>query len=229
MLFNNSAYLAALQAPGRLEGAGKGHKVLVYDALSNFFCEVFDTLDSLLASLPGILKKYDTKGYETEALQRAVLRDGFPAVEASVYNNTLEFLEKSGFYPSARKDLARKNVEAIPKELKREIEVFKLDFDARLNELSEVAEVSIDDLRLNHGRLRFPTTVRESIPAKFTTPVEEKTFKVVEKIRSVAATIAEVKKSYPPVVYDLIGNLVAGREYTDEELVSTLVKDAPTK
>ena len=229
MLNNNSAYISALHTPGRLESTGKGKKVLVNYALSDFFCEVFDTLDALLASLPELLKKYNTKGYETEALQRAVLRDGFAAVEASVYDRTLDFLEKSGFYPSARKELAQKNVEAIPEGLKKEIEAFKLDFDASLKELSDVAEISIDDLRLNHGRLRLPSSVREEIPAKFTIPVEEKTFKAVDKIRSVAAIIAEVKKSYPAVVYDLISRIVSGREYTDDELVSILVKQPSAK
>lgn len=222
MLGNNSAYVNALYSAGRLEGIGKT-KTLVRDEMINFFVDVFDSLDSILASLPEVLKRYETKGYDTEALQRAVLREGFSAVQQSVYNDTLAQAAKLGLYPSVQKELAKKNMASIPQGLKPEIEALVLEFNSSLSEFSEVAEIGVDGLKFSYGRLRVPSKFREEIPAKFTIPVDEKTRKGVEKIRAAAAVLAEIKKDFSPVIYDMVAQMAKGKQYTDSVLVSVLL------
>lgn len=233
----NYQLMDAQRATPILMEEGRGKFVLVRKGLIDYFTELCTSIDSLLAQIPQLLAKHQLQEYDTEPLQRAILRDGFAAVQGAVYNRTIKNLEKSGLFPKVQKELANKNVDCLPEELRGEIE----DLCREIQELARELEEPLDfeALWFRSGKLRIPPKYLEGIAPRYTLPVSDKERKTVAQIRQAAELIEEIKKAgvelsggsylspadgklYPTP--GLLERLTDGKKYTDAELLAVVKK-----
>lgn len=231
----NNALFEATRTPAIYKSAGKGKAVLIRQAMIDYMTGICDAIDAALAQIPQLLQKYKLSEFDNEILQRAILKDGFGAVQVAVYNRTVKSLEKSGLFPQLQKELANKNVDCIPLELRPELEAVAREIKECNRELME--PIDLETLWFRSGKLRVPPKYREGIEPRFILPVPEKDFKTVEKIREAAAILAELKKrgiqiedglrtppagGAPILCQGLISRMASGSSYTDAELFGLL-------
>ena len=233
----NNALLEARLAPATLDKREKGKEVLVRTSMINYFTGICNAIDEALASFPVMLKKYGLAEYDNEPLQRAMLRDGFAAVQLAVRARTLERLEKSGLFPKVRTRLAEENVDAIPQGLRDELEATVEGIKGYSKTLD--APIDFETLWFKSGKLRIPPKYRAEIEPRYTLEVSDKDRKTVEKIREAAAIFADLQKHFPTVqiadtmrvppaggspilAQGLITRMANGSGYTDAELLGYL-------
>lgn len=231
----NADLLAATLAPAALEKREKGKEVLVRTAMISYTKGILEAIDSALAEIPQILQKHKLADFDGEALQRAILRDGFPAVQVAVKEHTLKRLEKSGLFPKLREKLAAENVDCIPQGAREELEAVVREINALNSDLQ--ARVDLGALRFSYGRLRVPPKVYEEVAPRYTLEVTPKERKTVEKIREAACICAELKAQGVQIADDmrispadgkpylapgLITRMAGGSGYTDAELLGLL-------
>lgn len=231
----NNALLEARRAPAVLEKKERGKEVLIRTAMIQFFTGTCDAIDEALAQLPALLKKHGLAEYDNEPLQRAMLRDGFAAVQLAVRDRTLNRLEKSGLFPKVRTRLAEENVDAIPQGLRDEVEAVVRGISALNRDLD--CAMDFDTLWFKSGKLRIPPKYRAEIEPRYTLEVSSKDRKTVEKIREAAAIFADLNAQgvqvgdemrVPPsggspiLAPGLITRMAQGSGYSDAELLGLL-------
>lgn len=231
----NNALLEARLAPATLDKREKGKEVLVRTSMINYFTGICNAIDEALASFPVMLKKYGLAEYDNEPLQRAMLRDGFAAVQLAVRDRTLNRLEKSGLFPKVRTRLAEENVDAIPQGLRDEVEAVVREISALNRDLDRAMD--FDTLWFKSGKLRIPPKYRAEIEPRYTLEVSSKDRKTVERIREAASILSDLEAQgvrvgdemrippsggSPVLSPGLITRMVRGSGYTDAELLGLL-------
>ena len=231
----NNALLEARLAPATLDKREKGKEVLVRTSMINYFKGICDAIDEALASFPVMLKKYGLAEYDNEPLQRAMLRDGFAAVQLAVRDRTLNRLEKSGLFPKVRTRLAEENVDAIPQGLRDEVEAVVRGISALNRDLD--CAMDFDTLLFRSGKLRIPPKYRAEIEPRYTLEVSSKDRKTVERIREAASILSDLEAQgvrvgdemrvppsggSPVLAPGLITRMVRGSGYTDAERLGLL-------
>lgn len=231
----NNALLEAKFAPATLEQREKGKAVLVRAAMITYLTDTCRAIDAALAEIPQLLQKYKLSDYDTEVLQRSILREGFAAVQVAVRKRTLDRLEKAGLFPKVRERLADENTEAIPQALRDELEATVREIRALNADLDE--PVDLEALWFRSGKLRIYPKYYEAIAPRYTLAVTEKERKTVEKIREAACLLADLKgqgvqigdemrispaDGKPYLSPGLITRMAQGSGYTDAELLGLL-------
>lgn len=218
-----------------MEKRERGKEVLVRTAMVKFIMENCDSIDEALAQIPALLKKYGMGEYDNEPTQRAILQDGFTAVQVAVRDNTLARLEKTGLFPKVRQRLASENMDAIPQGLREELEALVREIHAYNKDLD--TPVDFESLWFRSGKLRIPPKFREAVAPRFTMEVTSKDRNTVEKIRQAAALLAELKERGVQIADSmrvspadgkayhspgLLSRMAGGSGYTDSELLGLL-------
>lgn len=230
----NSALIEARRAPAVLEKREKGKEVLVRTSMVNYLTDTCRAIDTALAEIPQLLQKYELSEYDTEVLQRSILREGFAAVQVAVRKRSLDNMKKYGLLPKAREEWADKNTEAIPQALRDELEATVREIKALNSDLDE--PVNLEALWFRSGKLRIYPKYYEAIAPRCTLAVTDKERKTVEKIRTAAAILAELKAQglqvgddfrpspdgKPYLFRGLITRMAQGSGYTDAELLGLL-------
>ena len=234
----NAGLLDAKSAPATLETREDGREVLVRDKMITYLTDICDSIDETLAQLPALIKKYSLSEYANEAIYRAMLVDGFGAVQEAVIERTRAKLRQSGLFPKLVEKLAVENVECIPPEFRKELE----EVIRGLKDLNAELDVQLPEdfgtLQYISGKLLIPGFYRDEITARYTLSISGKERDTVKKIRRAAAILADLKDrglqiadamrippsgGSPILVPGLITRMAAGSEYTDAELLG-LVK-----
>lgn len=230
-----STFLEAKLAPATLEKREKGKEVLIRTKMIEYILSTCDAIDEALAQLPALLKKHGLAEFDSEPLQRAMLREGFGAVQLAVRERTLSRLEKSGLFPKVRQRLAEENVDAIPQGLREELGAL-VDGIRGLNKDLDLA-VDFEGLWFRSGKLRIPPKYREAVAPRYTLEVPGKDRKTVEKIREAASLLVDLKAQGVQIADDmrispadgkpylapgLITRMASGSGYSDAELLGLL-------
>ncbi len=233
----NNALLEAKRATAKLEKREKGKFVLVREQMISFFMDTCKAIDEALATIPQTLKKHNLSDIDGERTQRAILREGFPAVEEAALAYYERTLEKGGILvPSVRRKYALEQEGAVCTEaLKQDIEAIVREVRALNTEL--LPPMDLEGLWFRSGKLRVPPKYLEGIAPACTLEVPEKDFKTVEQIRTAAAILAELKARGVQIADDmqispangkpylspgLITRMASGAKYTDAELLGML-------
>ncbi len=231
----NAAFFDAMKAPATLEKREKGREVLVRTRMIQYIMETCDAIDEGLAQIPALLKKYGLAEYDTEPVQRAIIQDGFTAVQVAVRDNTLARLEKAGLFPKVRQRLASENMDAIPQGLREELSTLVGEIHAYNKDLD--TPVDFETLWFRSGKLRIAPKYREAVAPRFTLEVSHKDRETVEKIRQAAALLSELKERGVRIADSmrvspadgkayqspgLLTRMASGSGYTDAELLGLL-------
>lgn len=230
----NHALIEARRAPGILKKTETG-EVLVRVSMVSYISGILDAIDESLARIPSTLEQNGMQEYNSEELQRQILRDGFDAVRSAVRARTLAKLEESALFPKVRDRLVEENVDAIPRGVDEEITGLVSTIDGLRRELD--CDLDTETLVFESGKLCIPTTYREAIEPRYTLPVTEKDREAADEIRQIARSLAKLKKRglqiedrmmIPPrggnpfLSPGLITRMVQGSKYSDDELVGFL-------
>ena len=231
----NTALLEARLAPAKLEADEKGKEVLVRRVLLGFFFDTVKSIDDALAQIPELLDKRGLSEFNNEKAQRNILSDGYPAIEKAVIDGTLSKLKHSGLFPRYQQEMAQKNLEYIPKELKDEIEAIRREIKAYASDL--LNPIDFDRLTFRSGKLKMYPKYMEGLVPMCTIEVSKSDRKTVEKIRQVAELLADLKAQglqigdemrmnpatdKPILCEGLITRMAKGSKYDDAELLGLL-------
>lgn len=235
----NNALIEARKAPGVLEKREDGKTVLVRTAMIDYYGGICEMVEGALAEIPEILKRYGLAEYDGEPLQRAILKDGFQAVERAVYDATLARLKKTNFFPGMQEELARKNVESIPGAGAARESLEKVINEIRTAcEDIEFPRIDLGALVFESGRLKIPASYFESVRAVYTLEISLNHTETVKKIREAAALMADLEAlgiqvkdqmripprgGNPILAPGLITRIVGGAQYSDAELIGAIL------
>lgn len=220
----------ARRAPAVLEARERGRFVLVRQTVIDHITEACKAIDSTLAQIPALLEKYGLQEYNTEPLQRAILSDGYAAIEGAVYRNTVEKMAKIGLFPTVQRKYANDNVAAIPAGLKQEIENLLGEIKGYAAELDLAPDFGA--LWFRSGKLRIPPQYVSAIAPRYEFPVSDKDRKAMERIREAAKILASIEvpekeittgvtvPAFDPI--KIATNIAKGEKYTDAELLGKI-------
>lgn len=232
----NNIFYEANRTPAVLQEDKKGNPVaLVRQDMIDAMKGICEDINANLAKIPQLLQENNLSEYDSEALQRDIVRNGFDALQVEVYDRTLRNLEKTGLFPKIRKELATKNADCLPQELRTELDGIRDCIKSSNRDL--IRPINLDDLMFEEGKLRIPAEALDFIVPTFTIAISSDDADTVKKIRDAAALMAELKfrgvqvsdeMCIPPrggnpiLVPGLITRMASGSEYTDAELLGLL-------
>lgn len=232
----NNSLIEARRASATLTTNENGKEILVRESMISYISGTCDALDEALSRIPAVLQQYElSEEYDTEQLQRAIVRDGYAAIVLAVRAHTIARLEQSGLFPKVRAQLAEQNVDALEPSLRDEVEAIV----SEINGLNSALDIQLElaGLWFEDGKLRIPPKYRSEIPARYTLAVSSKDRKTVEQIREAATIIRNLQKAgvqtademrVPPaggspiLAPGLISRMAQGSKYSDGELLGLL-------